>query len=94
MAHASFSPPGSDTTEEELGEIGPFAEASAEAFEILLPLLAVACLWLFLLRSIYDSGVIWARPQLTQIMRRLCLLEYLIVGCSCKNRGTCFVMSL
>lgn len=58
MAHVSFCPGcESDTTEEELDEIGPFAEASAEAFEILLPLLAAACLWLFLLRSVCSSGV-------------------------------------
>lgn len=99
VQHVSFSPPGckSETTEEELDQIGPFAKAHVEAFEILLPVLAVACLWLYLLRSVYSSGLIGARPpsaQLTQITRRLCLLEYLIVSCSCNNYGPRLVIRL
>lgn len=96
--HISFSAPRckSDTTEEQLDQIGLFAKVYVEAFEILLPVLAVACLWLYLLRSIYSSGLIGARPphaQLTQITCLLCLLEYLIVSCcSCNNYGPRLVM--
>ena len=99
IRHVSFSPPRckSDTTAE-LDQIGPFAKAYVEAFEIPLPVLAVACLRLYLLRSVYSSGLIGARPpcaRLTQITRRLCLLEYLIVSCCpCNNYGPRLVMGL
>lgn len=42
-----------------------------EAFETLLPVLAVACLWLYLLRCVYGSGLIGARPPCAQFTRNV-----------------------
>lgn len=38
-----------------------------EAFEILMSVLAVACLWLYLLRSTYSSSLIGAHPSMCSV---------------------------
>lgn len=38
-----------------------------EAFEILMSVLAAACLWLYLLRSTYSSSLIGAHPPMCSV---------------------------
>lgn len=46
--------------------ISPFSKVYVEALETLLPVLAVACSWLYLLLRVYSPGLLWARLPCAQ----------------------------